>query len=86
MRWIEDAVQAGRDQEASPDTLLPVSTITTTIEERKRAETARLKEEERKRDESKCVEVIVQDEEEGSTVVGRARQFKAVSCVKSTML
>lgn len=51
MRWIEDAVQKGRDYEAGADTLLPISTVVATIEEQKRKEIARLKEQERKQEE-----------------------------------
>ena len=52
MRWIEDAVQKGRDHGASPDTLLPVATVTATVEQRRKQEIARQKEEEKKREES----------------------------------
>lgn len=52
MRWIEDAVQKGRDQGASYDTLLPISKVRESIEQ-KMKEAAKLREEERKKQECK---------------------------------
>ena len=51
MRWIEDAVQKGRDQGAGCDTLLPMSTVQATIEKQVK-EIAKLREEEKRKEES----------------------------------
>lgn len=58
MRWIEDAVQKGRDHGAGGDTLLPISTVRATIEEQAK-EIARLREEERKREEGQTVLFLI---------------------------
>ncbi len=52
MRWIEDAVQKGRDHGAGCDTLLPMSTVRATVEEQMK-EIAKLREEERRKEEGK---------------------------------
>ena len=52
MRWIEDAVQKGRDHGASPDTLLSMLTVRTTLEEQMK-EIAKLREDERRKEEGK---------------------------------
>ena len=49
MRWIEDAVQKGRDHGAGFDDLLPVSLVKDNVEEQMR-ETDRLQEEIRKKE------------------------------------
>lgn len=50
MRWIEDAVQKGRDQDAGYDTLLPLTLVRQNIELQMK-EVARLQQEARKREE-----------------------------------
>lgn len=50
MRWIEDAVQKGRDQDASYDTLLPLSLVRQNVELQLK-EVARLQQEARRREE-----------------------------------
>ena len=58
MRWIEDAVQKGRDQGASYDTLLPISKVSESIEQ-KMKEAAKLREEERRKQEGKCNDYVM---------------------------
>ena len=52
MRWIEDAVQKGRDQESGLDTLLPLSLVRENVEQQMK-ESAKLREELRRSEEGK---------------------------------
>lgn len=54
MRWIEDAVQKGRDHHAGFDTLLPLSLVRQNIELQMK-EVARLEQEAKKREEEGTV-------------------------------
>lgn len=50
MRWIEDAVQKGRDHQAGCDTLLPLSLVRQNVE-RQMNELARLQQEAKQKEE-----------------------------------
>ena len=50
MRWIEDAVQKGRDHQAGCDTLLPLSLVRQKVEQQMK-ELARLQQEAKKKEE-----------------------------------
>lgn len=59
MRWIEDAVQKGRDHGAGLDTLLPFSVIRETIGNQKKLEAERQKEAEKKQEEGKIMQLYI---------------------------
>lgn len=52
MRWIEDAVQKGRDHQAGYNTLLPISLFRQNVEQQMK-EIERLQQEEKKKEEGK---------------------------------